>query len=123
MNNEGNVHVHRVVCAVDCGQAVSPINIRAQMEGSIVYGLSATLNGEITIKNGAVEQSNFHDFQVLKMDQMPTIDVPIIKSLEPPSGIGEPGLPPIATAVANAIFSATGKRIRKLPIKAEDFLV
>ena len=123
VNNEGNVHVHRVVCAVDCGQAVSPINIRAQMEGSIVYGLSATLNGEITIKNGAVEQSNFHDFQVLRMDQMPTIDVHIIKSLEPPSGIGEPGLPPIAPAVANAIFSATGKRIRKLPIKAEDFLV
>jgi CO/xanthine dehydrogenase Mo-binding subunit len=93
------------------------------MEGSIVYGLSATLNGEITIENGAVKQSNFHDFQVLRMDQMPTIDVHIIKSSEPPSGIGEPGLPPIAPAVANAVFSATGKRIRKLPIKAEDFLV
>ena len=123
VDNEGNVHVHRVVCALDCGQAVSPINIRAQMEGSIVYGLSATLNGEITIENGAVKQSNFHDFQVLRMDQMPTIDVHIIKSSEPPSGVGEPGLPPIAPAVANAVFSATGKRIRKLPIKAEDFLV
>jgi isoquinoline 1-oxidoreductase beta subunit len=122
VNNEGSVHVHRVVCAVDCGQAVSPITIKAQMEGSIVYGLSATLNGEITIENGAVKQSNFHDFQVLRMDQMPTIDVAIIKSSEPPSGIGEPGLPPIAPAVANAVFSATGKRIRKLPIKAEDFL-
>ena len=122
VNNEGSVHVHRVVCAVDCGQAVSPITIKAQMEGSIVYGLSATLNGEITIENGAVKQSNFHDFQVLRMDQMPTIDVHIIKSSEPPSGIGEPGLPPIAPAVANAVFSATGKRIRKLPIKAEDFL-
>ncbi|MEC7736539.1 MAG: molybdopterin cofactor-binding domain-containing protein, partial [Candidatus Neomarinimicrobiota bacterium] len=122
VNNEGSVHVHRVVCAVDCGQAVSPITIKAQMEGSIVYGLSATLNGEITIENGAVKQNNFHDFQVLRMDQMPTIDVHIIKSSEPPSGIGEPGLPPIAPAVANAVFSATGKRIRKLPIKAEDFL-
>lgn len=122
VDNEGTVDVHRVVCAVDCGQAVSPINIRAQIEGSIVYGLSATLNGEITIENGAVKQSNFHDFQVLRMDQMPTIDVHIIKSSKPPSGIGEPGLPPIAPAVANAIFSATGKRIRKLPIKSEDFL-
>lgn len=120
VDNEGVVHVHRVVCAVDCGQAVSPTTIKAQMEGSIVYGLSATLNGEITIENGAVKQTNFHEFEVLRMDQMPKIDVHIINSSEAPSGVGEPGLPPIAPAVANAVFAATGIRVRKLPIKPEN---
>ena len=120
VDNEGVVHVHRVVCAVDCGQAVSPTTIKAQMEGSIAYGLSATLNGEITIENGAVKQSNFHEFEVLRMDQMPKIDVHIINSSEAPSGVGEPGLPPIAPAVTNAVFAATGIRVRKLPIKPEN---
>ena len=120
VDGEGVVHVHRVVCAVDCGQAVSPTTIKAQMEGSIVYGLSATLNGEITIEDGTVKQTNFHEFEVLRMDQMPKIDVHIINSSEAPSGVGEPGLPPIAPAVANAVFAATGIRVRKLPLKPED---
>ena len=92
------------------------------MESSIVYGLSATLNGEITIEKGGVTQSNFHDFEVLRMHEMPQVDVHIIENKEPPGGVGEPGLPPIAPAVANAVFAATGKRIRKLPIKTKDLL-
>lgn len=90
------------------------------MESSIVYGLSATLRGEITIEKGAVVQSNFHEFEVLRMDEMPEIDVHIIKSTATPGGVGEPGLPPVAPAVANAVFAATGIRVRKLPIKPED---
>jgi isoquinoline 1-oxidoreductase beta subunit len=109
-----------VVCAVDCGQVVNPSIVKAQMESSIVYGLSATLKGEITIEKGRVVQSNFHEFEVLRMDEMPEIDVHIVKSTEAPGGVGEPGLPPIAPAVANAVFALTGKRIRKLPIKEGD---
>lgn len=89
------------------------------MESSIVYGLSATLKGKITIKNGQVVQSNFHDFDVLRIDEMPDVDVHIVQSSELPGGVGEPGLPPIAPAVCNAVFAATGKRMRKLPIKPE----
>ena len=114
------VIVHRVVCVIDCGQTVNPSIVEAQMESSIVYGLSATLRGEITIKKGAVVQSNFHEFEVLRMDEMPEIDVHIIKSTATPGGVGEPGLPPVAPAVANAVFAATGIRVRKLPIKPED---
>jgi len=114
------VHVHRVVCAIDCGQTVNPSIVEAQMESSIVYGLSATLRGEITIEKGAVVQSNFHEFEVLRMDEMPEIEVHNINSTAPPGGVGEPGLPPIAPAVANAVFAATGIRVRKLPIKPED---
>jgi len=116
------IKVHRVVCAVDCGQVVNPSIVEAQMESSIVYGLSATLNGEITIEKGGVAQSNFHEFEVLRINEMPQIDVHIVESKEAPGGVGEPGLPPIAPAVANAVFSATGKRIRKLPIKTKDLL-
>ena len=90
------------------------------MESSIVYGLSATLHGEITIENGAVVQSNFHEFEVLRMDEMPEIEVHNINSTATPGGVGEPGLPPIAPAVANAVFAATGIRVPKLPIKPED---
>ncbi len=92
------------------------------MESSIAYGLSATLKGKITIKNGQVVQSNFHDFDVLRIDEMPEVDVHIIKSTEAPGGAGEPGLPPIAPAVTNAVFAATGKRVRKLPIKPEQLV-
>ena len=116
----GKIKVHSVVCAVDCGQVVNPSIVKAQMESSIVYGLSATLKGEITIEKGRVVQSNFHEFEVLRMDEMPEIDVHIVKSTEAPGGVGEPGLPPIAPAVANAVFALTGKRIRKLPIKEGD---
>ena len=109
-----------MVCAVDCGQVVNPSIVEAQMESSIVYGLSATLNGEITIEKGAVAQSNFHEFEVLRIDKMPQVEVHIVNSKEQPGGVGEPGLPPIAPAVANAVFAATGKRIRKLPIRPSD---
>ncbi len=117
---EGTVRVHRVVCAVDCGRFVNPDIIEAQMESGIVYGLTAALNGAITIEKGRVQQSNFHDYEMLRMDEMPLIEVHIVPSKEAPGGIGEPGTPPIAPAVANAVFAATGKRIRRLPIRAED---
>ena len=97
-------------------QAVNPSIIEAQIESAIVFGLSAALYGAITLKDGRVEQSNFNDYKVLRMDRMPVVEVHIVQSRRTPSGIGEPGTPPIAPAVANAIFSATGKRIRRLPI-------
>ena len=119
INNDGKVSVHKVTCAVDCGQTVNPFIVKTQMESSIAYGLSATLKGKITIKNGQVVQSNFHDFDVLRIDEMPDVDVHIVQSSKFPGGVGEPGLPPIAPAVCNAVFAATGKRVRKLPIKPE----
>ena len=118
----GAIKVHRVVCAIDCGQVVNPETVRAQMEGGIVFGLSAALYGEITFQNGRVQQSNFHDYPVLRMDAMPAVEVHIVPSTETPRGIGEAGVPPIAAAVANAAFAATGKRIRRLPIHAEDLV-
>jgi isoquinoline 1-oxidoreductase beta subunit len=116
----GGIRVHRVVCAVDCGIVVNPDTVAAQIEGAIVYGLSAALKGAVTLKDGRVQQSNFHNFQVLRMNEMPQVEVYIVPSLEPPTGIGEPGLPVIAPAVANAIFAATGKRLRRLPIRPQD---
>jgi isoquinoline 1-oxidoreductase beta subunit len=116
----GKVRVHRVVCAVDCGRFVNPATIEAQMESGIVFGLSAALHGAITLNNGKVEQSNFHDYDVLRLDEMPKVEVHIVQSKEKSGGIGEPGVPPIASAVTNAIFAATGKRIRRLPIDASE---
>jgi isoquinoline 1-oxidoreductase beta subunit len=113
----GQVRVHRVVCAVDCGLVVNPDSIQAQMESGIVYGLCAALKGEIGIEKGRVVQSNFHDFPLLRLDEMPTVEVYIVPSDQPPGGIGEPGTPPIAPAVANAVFAATGKPVRTLPIE------
>ncbi|MAG20686.1 MAG: xanthine dehydrogenase family protein molybdopterin-binding subunit [Candidatus Marinimicrobia bacterium] len=115
-----SVTVHRVICAVDCGQVVNPSIVETQIESGIVYGLCATLKGEITIEKGRVVQSNFHDFPLLQIDEMPKIEVYVMDSSEPPTGVGEPGLPPIAPAVANAVFAATGKRVRKLPIRMGD---
>ena len=109
--------VDRVVCAVDCGIAVNPDNVRSQMEGGIGFGLSAALHGRITLKNGAVEQSNFHDYPVLRITEMPKIDVHIVPSAERPTGVGEPGTPVIAPAVANALAAATGQRLRNLPLQ------
>ena len=107
-----------MVCAVDCGIAVNPDNVRAQMEGGIGFGLSAALYGAITLKNGAVEQSNFHDYPVLRIDEMPKVEVHIVPSTDKPTGVGEPGVPPvIAPAVANALAAATGQRLRNLPLK------
>ncbi len=112
----GDVRVHRVVCAIDCGMHVNPSTIEAQMQSGIVFGLTAALKGAITIENGRVMQSNFHDYQMLRIAEMPVVEVHIVPSNEAPGGVGEPGTPPIAPAVCNAIFAATGKRIRKLPI-------
>ena len=113
---DGAVRVHRVVCAVDCGPVVNPAIVEAQMQGGIVYGLTAALWGEITIDKGRVKQSNFHDYRMLRMADMPEVEVHILPSSDTQGGVGEPGTPPIAPAVCNAIFAATGKRIRKLPI-------
>jgi isoquinoline 1-oxidoreductase beta subunit len=118
---EQRIKVHRVVCAVDCGRAINPETIRAQMEGGIVFGLSAALYGQITLKDGRVQQSNFHDYPVLRMDAMPVVEVHIVPSTEPPSGIGEPGTPLMAAAVCNAIFALTGRRIRSLPLTRHGF--
>jgi isoquinoline 1-oxidoreductase subunit beta len=117
VGKDGTPRVHRIVTAIDCGTPVNPDGIAQQVEGSVVYGLSAALKEAITIKGGAVEQSNFHDFELLRIDEMPLVEVHVIPSAEPPSGTGEPGLPPTAPAVGNAIFAATGKRLRELPFK------
>jgi isoquinoline 1-oxidoreductase beta subunit len=116
----GTVRVHKVMAAVDCGRHVNPETIRAQIEGGIIYGLTAALKGEITIANGRVEQSNFNDYDVLRINETPHVEVHIAQSNDAPGGIGEPGTPPIAPAVCNAIYSATGKPVRRLPIKASD---
>jgi len=121
VNKDGDVEVHRVVCAIDCGMTVNPDIIEAQIQSAIVFGLSAALKGEITFENGHTVQSNFHDYELLRFNEMPTVEVHIVPSTESPGGIGEPGVPPIAPAVANAIFAATGKRLRRLPIQRHDF--
>jgi isoquinoline 1-oxidoreductase subunit beta len=117
---KGEVKVHRVVCAVDCGLVINPDTVRAQMEGGIIFGLTAALKTEITLKNGRVEQGNFHDYQMLRIFEAPEIEVHIVPSGESPTGVGEPGVPPVAPALANAIFGVTGKRVRRLPIRASD---
>jgi isoquinoline 1-oxidoreductase beta subunit len=116
---DGSLKVDRVVCAVDCGIAVNPDVVRAQVEGSVGFALSAALHGAITLKNGVVEQSNFHDYASIRIGEMPKVEVHIVPSTEKPSGMGEPGVPPVAPAVANAIAAATGKRIYRLPISTE----
>src|SRR5881296_4756369 len=112
----GEVRVHRIVCAADCGTVVNPDIVKAQIEGGVIFGIGGALWGEVTLKNGRVEQSNFHDVRVLRMNESPAIEVHLVRNLEPPGGIGEPGTAVTAPALANAIFAATGKRIRKLPL-------
>jgi isoquinoline 1-oxidoreductase beta subunit len=115
--------IHRVVCAIDCGVAVNPDLVKAQMESGIVFGLSAALFGEITLKGGVVEQSNFDDYPVLRMYQTPKIEVHLVESHEHPGGVGEPGVPCLAPALANAIVAATGEKIRRLPLKHHDLQI
>jgi len=110
-------HVDRVYVAVDCGLAVHPDIIMQQMESGIAYGLTAAMKAPVTFKDGAVEQSNFHDLPILRIDEMPAVEVSIIPSAEPPGGIGETGVPPITPALGNALFAATGKRLRELPFR------
>ena len=112
--------VHRIVVALDCGQVINPDTIEAQVEGAITYGLSAALFGEITVNKGRVEQENFDTYPIMRIDEMPKVEVHLIKSTAPMGGIGEAGLPPATPAVCNALFALTGARIRKLPIRPGD---
>ena len=121
LNKDGTPRVHRVVCAVDCGATVNPGIIRRQIQSAVIFGLSAALHGEITLQDGHVQQKNFDDYPVVRMNEAPFIEVHILPSTEKPGGIGEPGTPPLAPALANALFALTGKRVRKLPLKAEAF--
>ena len=116
VSKDGGVRVRRVVCAVDCGSVVNPDTVEAQIQGAVIFGISAALFGRITLKDGRVEQTNFHTYQVLRMNEAPVIEVHIVKSTELPGGIGEAGTSAIAPAVTNALFAATGKRLRKLPV-------
>jgi CO/xanthine dehydrogenase Mo-binding subunit len=111
------VKVHEVFCAVDCGTIINPAIVKAQISSAIIYGLSATLKSKITIKNGRVAQNNFDDFEVIRMNEAPKIHIYLTESDAQPKGVGEPGLPPIAPAVVNAVYAATGNRIRELPIQ------
>jgi isoquinoline 1-oxidoreductase subunit beta len=119
VNDAGEVAVNRVVCAVDCGMVVNPNTVEAQVQGGIIFGITAALYSEITIKDGRVEQSNFTDYRMLRIDQTPPIEVHIVKSSEAPGGIGEPGTAALAPALTNAIFAATGTRLRRLPVGAQ----
>ncbi len=114
---EGRTRVHKVWCAVDCGVVVNPWIVRAQMESGIMYGLTAALYGRVSIEGGRVAESNFHDYPMLRMNEAPEVDVVLAPSGDSPGGVGEPGLPPLAPAVANALFALTGQRIRELPVQ------
>jgi isoquinoline 1-oxidoreductase beta subunit len=111
------IRVHRVVCAIDCGMVVNPNIVAQQMESAVLFGLSAALGGEITVRGGRIEQSNFHDYPVLRIDRAPVVETVIMPSAELPEGVGEPGTPPIAPAVAAAVFKLTGQRLRSLPLR------
>jgi isoquinoline 1-oxidoreductase beta subunit len=117
VSQAGAIKVHRVTCAIDCGIAVNPDLVASQMEGAIAFGLSAALKGEITIERGRVMQANFKDYPILTFSEMPEVEVHIVPRQDDPGGVGEPGVPPIAPAVANAVFAATGRRLRRLPLR------
>jgi isoquinoline 1-oxidoreductase beta subunit len=116
VDKDGALQVKRVVCAIDCGSVVNPDTVKAQLESAVAFALTAALKGPISLKSGRIEQSNFHDYPLLRIDEMPRVEVHILPSREAPGGVGEPGVPPLAPAVANAVFAATGNRIRRLPI-------
>jgi isoquinoline 1-oxidoreductase beta subunit len=115
---ENEIRVPRVVCAVDCGTVVNPDTVQAQVQSAVVFGISAALYGAVTLKDGRVEQSNFHDYRVLRMHEAPVVETHIVASGENPGGMGEPGTAAVMPALANAVHALTGKRIRKLPIGA-----
>jgi len=115
---DGTVRVHRVTCAMDCGTVVNPNTVQAQLQSGIMFGTTAALYGEITLKNGRVEQTNFDTYQILRINEAPSVDVHLVKSSEPPGGMGETGTSAVVPAIANAIFAATGKRLRKMPADA-----
>jgi len=117
---DGVPRVHRVVCAVDCGTTVNPAIVRQQVRSAVTFALSAALHGEITVEGGKVQQGNFDDYPVVRMDEAPPVEVHLVESTEKPTGIGEPATPPLAPALANALFALTGKRVRRLPIRAAD---
>ena len=119
VSKAGELRVHRIVCAVDCGTVINPDTVKAQIEGGVNFGISAALWGEVTLKDGRVEQSNFHNYRVLRMNEAPTIEVHLVRNFEAPGGLGEPGTSVTGPALANAVFAATGKRIRKLPLQAQ----
>src|SRR5262249_9656745 len=116
VGKDGAVRVRRVVCAVDCGAVVNPDTVRAQVQSGIIFGVTAALYGKITLKGGRVEQTNFDTYQILRMNEAPAVDVHLVQNAEPPGGLGEAGTSAIVPAVANAIFAATGKRLRKMPV-------
>jgi isoquinoline 1-oxidoreductase beta subunit len=117
---DGSIKVERVVCAIDCGQIVNPDTIKAQMEGAVSFALSAALYGAITFKNGRVQQGNFDDYQILRLNDAPAIEVYLVTGQGPQGGVGESGVPSVAPAVFNAVFAATGKRVRRLPVRTDD---
>jgi isoquinoline 1-oxidoreductase beta subunit len=117
VSKSGDVKVVDAWMAVDCGLAVNPDRVKAQMEGAVVFGLSLAMHGEITAENGAIVQGNFDDYPVCRIDEVPNVEVAIMENDAPPGGVGEPGVPPVAPAFTNAIFAASGKRIRRLPLK------
>ena len=116
----GKLSVHKIVCAIDCGTVINPDMVTQQMEGGVAFALTALLKGEITFKQGQVEQSNFNNYPLLHMDEMPEVEVHIVKSIRDPQGAGEMGVPPLTPAVLNAVFAVTGKRIRHTPLRAGD---
>jgi isoquinoline 1-oxidoreductase beta subunit len=117
---EGGVRVHRIVCAMDCGRVVNPLGVEGQVESAIVWGLSAAIKGEVTFKDGLAEQTSYFDYPVLAMSEMPVVDVVLVASDRPPLGVGEQCVSPVAAAVHNAVFAATGRRLRRSPIRSAD---
>jgi len=118
----GRLKIHKITCVIDCGQTVNPRIVESQLESGIVYGLTAALWGNVTFRSGRVQQRNFNDHRVLRLNELPILDVQVIKSDARPGGVGESAVPPVAPSICNAIFAATGKRLRTLPIAAHELI-
>jgi isoquinoline 1-oxidoreductase subunit beta len=119
---DGRLKIHKITCVIDCGQTVNPRIVESQLESGIVYGLTAALWGNVTLRGGRVQQRNFNDYRVLRINELPLLDVHVLTSDARPGGVGEVAVPPVAPALCNAIFAATGKRLRTLPIAAHDLI-